>query len=122
MMSYLNDVEVNGAKIDDKTQVWLTTASVSVSFFSFKPKYIINKLDHENHTLLNELQHFKFLNKNSKSQANVPKANVVSSSLKKRKKMKEKNKGSEKKDKASKKKCFHFDEEVYWIRNRTKFF
>jgi len=55
MMVHFNIAEVNGAVMNEKSQVGFIMESLSKSFFQFRTNAMMNKIDYNLTTLLNEL-------------------------------------------------------------------
>ena len=73
MMVHFNIAEVNGAVMNEKSQVGFIMESLPKSFFQFRTNAMMNKIDYNLTTLLNELQIYQSLlkNKGSEVEANV---------------------------------------------------
>lgn len=73
MMVHFNIAEVNGAVMKEKSQVGFIMESLSKSFFQFRTNAMMNKIDYNLTTHLNELQIYQSLlkNKGSEAEANV---------------------------------------------------
>ena len=61
MISHINEAEINGAQIDEATQVGMILETLSPSFLQFKSNYFVNKLTYNLTQLLNELTTFESL-------------------------------------------------------------
>ena len=62
MANYINEAELHGAIIDERTQVSILD-SLTPYFLQFTSNYVMNKLDYNVTQLLNELQTFKAISK-----------------------------------------------------------
>ena len=73
MMVHFNVAEVNGAVIDEKSQVSFIMESLPKSFLPFRMNAMMNKIKYNLTTLLNELQTYQSLlmNKGQIGEANV---------------------------------------------------
>ena len=87
MANYINEAELHGAIIDERTQVSIKLDSLTPDFLQFTSNYIMNKLDYNVTQLLNELQTFEAISKTrtQKTEANVAETKASSSSNKKKK-------------------------------------
>ena len=140
MASYINEAELHGAIIDERTQVSIILDSLTPDFLQFTRNYVMQKLDYNVTQLLNELQTFEASSKTrtQKAEANVAKTkdSFFSNNKKKRKnnkgasagrpkkkqvasKARDKKKGS--KEKKPKGKCFHCGVDRHWKRNCNKY-
>ena len=59
MANYINEAELYGAIIDERTQVSIILDSLTPDFLQFTSNYVMNKLDYNVSQLLNELQTFE---------------------------------------------------------------
>ena len=59
MINWLNEAEIHGTMIDERTQVSMILESLSPTFLQFKSNHVINKLSYNMTQLLNKLQTFK---------------------------------------------------------------
>ena len=94
MANYINEVELHGAIIDERTQVSIILDSLTPDFLQFTSNYVMNKLEYNVTQLLNELQTFEAI---SKTRTKKAKANVVetkASSSSNNKKKRKNNKGA----------------------------
>ena len=82
MANYINEAELHGAIIDERTQVSIILDSLTPDFLQFTSNYVMNKLDYNVTQLLNELQTFEAISKTrtQKAEANVAKTKASSSS------------------------------------------
>ncbi|KAL6321991.1 hypothetical protein AAG906_035911 [Vitis piasezkii] len=131
MIHHFNEAEINGAKIDEKTQVGMILETLSLSFLQFRTNYIMNHKKCNLTELLNELQSYETLIDDKGGKANIAEANAVvgkaSSSRNKKKRnvrnQKDKKKIQKKKGKAvepkPKGKCFHCNQDGHWKRNSS---
>ena len=140
MANYINEAELHGAIIDERTQVSIILDSLTPDFLQFNSNYVMNKLDYNVTQLLNELQTFEAISKTrtQKAEANVAETKASSSSDNKKKrnnnkgasagrpkkkqaapKASDKKKGS--KEKKPKGKCFHCGVDGHWKRNCNKY-
>ena len=135
MANYINEEELHGAIIDERTQVSIILDSLTPDFLQFTSNYVMNKLDYNVTQLLNELQTFEAISttRTQKAEANVAKTKALSSSNNKKKRKNNKGasagrpkkkqaapKASDKK-KGSKGKCFHCGVDGHWKRNCNKY-
>ncbi|RVW45213.1 Retrovirus-related Pol polyprotein from transposon TNT 1-94 [Vitis vinifera] len=133
MIHHFNEAEINGAKIDEKTQVGMILETLSPFFLQFRTNYIMNHKKCNLTELLNELQSYETLIDDKGGKTNIAEANAVvgkaSSSRNKKKRnvrnQKDKKKIQKKKRKAvepkPKKKCFHCNQDDHWKRNCKKY-
>ncbi|RVX04672.1 Copia protein [Vitis vinifera] len=133
MIHHFNEVEINGAKIDEKTQVGMILETLSPSFLQFRTNYIMNHKKCNLTKLLNELQSYETLIDDKGGKTNIAEANAVvgkaSSSRNKKKRnvrnQKDKKKIQKKKRKVvepkPKGKCFHCNQDGHWKRNCKKY-
>ncbi|KAA0040448.1 gag/pol protein [Cucumis melo var. makuwa] len=145
MMVHFNVAEMNGAVIDEASQVSFILKSLPESFLQFRSNAVMNKIAYTLTTLLNELQNFESLMKikGQKGEANVATStrkfhrgstcgtkSVPSSSGNKKWKKKKGGQGNKanpaaaktsKKAKAAKGICFHCNQEGHWKRNCPKY-
>ena len=140
MANYINEAELHGVIIDERTQVSIILDSLTPDFLQFTSNYVMNKLDYNVTQLLNELQTFEAIwkTRTQKAEANVAKTKASSSSNNKKKrknnkgasagrlkkkqaapKASDKKKGS--KEKKPKGKCFHCGVDGHWKRNCNKY-
>ena len=131
MIHHFNEVEINGAKIDEKTQVGMILETLSPSFLQFRTNYIMNHKKCNLTKLLNELQSYETLIDDKGDKTNIAEANAVvgkaSSSRNKKKRnvrnQKDKKKIQKKKRKVvepkPKGKCFHCNQDGHWKRRST---
>ncbi|XP_073128834.1 uncharacterized protein [Henckelia pumila] len=131
LINHFNDGEINGANIDEKTQVGMILETLSSAFLQFRTNYVMNHRVYNMTQLLNELQIYESLIDYKNGKANVVEANVAmgkaSSSKNTKKKNVRKFKGKKKiqKNKGKcvepkpKRKCFHCNVDVHWKRNRA---
>ena len=96
MIDHLHNTELNGAMIDEKTQVSIILQSLPSKFQQFKNNYVMNKVSYNLTQLLNELQAFESVNDTKGGEANVAEASSVKNKKNKRK-LAVKNKGKFKK-------------------------
>ena len=61
MIHYFNEAEIDGAKIDEKTQVGMIMEKLSPTFLQFRTNYIMNHKKCNLTKLLNELQTYETL-------------------------------------------------------------
>ena len=87
MAIYINEAELHGAIIDERTQVSIILDSLTPDFLQFTSNYVMNKLDYNVTHLLNELQTFEAISKTrtQKAEANVTETKASSSSNNKKK-------------------------------------
>ncbi|XP_038885511.1 uncharacterized protein LOC120075867 [Benincasa hispida] len=73
MMVHFNVAEMNGLSIHETSQVSFIVESLSESFLHFRSNVVLNRIDYNMTTLLNELQTFQFLmkSKEQKGEENV---------------------------------------------------
>ncbi|WJZ95622.1 hypothetical protein VitviT2T_014376 [Vitis vinifera] len=133
MIHHFNEIEINGAKIDEKTQVGMILETLSPSFLQFRTNYIMNHKKCNLSELLNELQSYETLIDDKGGKANIAEANAVvgkasfSRNKKKRnvRNQKDKKKIQKKKRKAVepklKGKCFHCNQDDHWKMNCKKY-
>ena len=140
MANYINEAELHGAIIDERTQVSIILDSLTSDFLQFTSNYVMNKLDYNVTQLLNELQTFEAISKTrtQKVEANVAETKASSSSNNKKKRKNNKGasagrpkkkqaapKASDKKigskEKKPKGKCFHCRVDGHWKRNCNKY-
>ncbi|KAA0054432.1 gag/pol protein [Cucumis melo var. makuwa] len=145
MMVHFNVVEMNGAVIDEASQVSFILESLPESFLQFRNNAVMNKIAYTLTILLNELQTFESLMKikGQKGEANVATStrkfhrgstsgtkSMPSSSGNKKWKKKKSGQGNKanlaaakttKKAKAAKRICFHYNQEGHWKRNCPKY-
>ena len=55
MINHLNEAEINGAQIDEKTQVGMILETLSPDFLPFRTSYLMNQKNDNLTELLNEL-------------------------------------------------------------------
>ena len=96
MIDHLHNAELNGAMIDEKTQVSIILQSLPSKFQQFKNNYVMNKVSYNLTQLLNELQAFESVNDIKGDEANIAKASSIKNKKNKRK-LAVKNKGKFKK-------------------------
>ena len=86
MANYINEEELHGAIIDERTQVIIILDSLTPDFLQFTSNYVTNKLDYNETQLRNELT-FEAISKTrtKKAEANVSKTKASSSSNNKKK-------------------------------------
>ncbi|RVW44912.1 Retrovirus-related Pol polyprotein from transposon TNT 1-94 [Vitis vinifera] len=77
MIHHFNEAEINGAKIDEKTQVGMILETLSPSFLQFRTNYIMNHKKCNLTELLNELQSYETLIDDKGGKANIAEANAV---------------------------------------------
>ena len=133
MIHYFNEAEINGAKIDENTQVGMILDTLSLAFLQFRTNYIMNHKKCNPIELLNELQTYETLIDDKGGKANVVEANALErkafSSKKKRKTFVNKQKGKKRFHKKQRKtvefkpkgRCFHCNQNGHWKRNYKKF-
>ncbi|EXB73692.1 hypothetical protein L484_026855 [Morus notabilis] len=63
MIDHLHDTELNGARIDEATQVGIILESLSPDFYEFVNNFVMNKRRSNLTELLNDLQNFESTNK-----------------------------------------------------------
>ncbi|KAL6327213.1 hypothetical protein AAG906_015252 [Vitis piasezkii] len=129
MIYHFNEAKINGAKIDEKTQVGMILETLSPSFLQFRTNYIMNHKKYNLTELLNELQSYETLIDDKGGKANIAEDNALvgkaSSSRNKKKRnvrnQKDKKKIQKKKRKVvepkPKGKCFHCNQDGHWKRN-----
>ncbi|PKU77463.1 hypothetical protein MA16_Dca020639 [Dendrobium catenatum] len=71
MINYIHEVEINGAIIDEGTQVGMILETLSSRFMQFKSNYFMNRLKYNLTELLNELQTFESISKEKEPESNV---------------------------------------------------
>ena len=71
MIDHLHDAELNGAKIDEATQVGIILESLSPDFHEFVNNFVMNKRKCNLTELMNDLQNFESTNKRRGGEANV---------------------------------------------------
>ena len=81
MANYINEAELHGAIVDERTQVSIILDSLTPDFLQFTSNYVMNKLDYNVTQLLNELQTFEAISKTrtQKAEANVAETKASSS-------------------------------------------
>ncbi|XP_075499086.1 uncharacterized protein LOC142537461 [Primulina tabacum] len=133
MINHFNDADINGANIDEKTQIGMIPETLSPAFLQFKTNYVMNLRAYNMTELLKELQSYESLIDNNNGKANFVEANVAlgraSSSKNKKKKNVGKFKGKKKIQKKNwkgaepkaKGKCFHCNIDGHWKRNCKKY-
>ena len=138
--NYINEVELYGAIIDERTQVSIILDSLTPNFLQFTRNYVMNKLDYNVTQLLNELQTFEAISKTRTQQAEANVAETKASSSYNNKKKRKNNKGAStgrpknkqaapkasdkkkgSKEKKPKGKCFHYEVDGHWKRNCNKY-
>ena len=92
MINQLNEAEIHGLVIDERSQVSMILESLSLTFFQFKSTYVMNKLNYNTTQLLNERKTFESFenDKEENGEANVVDAQP-STSFNKNRKRKKKN-------------------------------
>ena len=71
MIDHLHDAELNGARIDEATQVGIILESLSPDFHEFVNNFVMNKKRSNLTEHLNDLQNFESLNKRRGGEANI---------------------------------------------------
>ncbi|EXC27155.1 Retrovirus-related Pol polyprotein from transposon TNT 1-94 [Morus notabilis] len=128
MIDHLYDAELNGARIDEATQVGIILESLSPDFHEFVNNFVMNKKKSNLTELMNDLQNFESTNKRRGREANVV---VTGSSGKNKRNNQNQGKRKKGKNKRPKKakgpiqkpkgKCFHCNGEGHWKRNCHKY-
>ncbi|RVW82191.1 Retrovirus-related Pol polyprotein from transposon TNT 1-94 [Vitis vinifera] len=77
MIHHFNEAKINGAKIDEKTQVGMILETLSPSFLQFRTNYIMNHKKCNLTELLNELQSYETLIDDKGGKTNIAEANAV---------------------------------------------
>ncbi|XP_024026775.1 uncharacterized protein LOC112093128 [Morus notabilis] len=77
MINHLNEAEINGSQIDEKTQVGIILETLSPDFLPFRTSYLMNQKNDNLTELLNELQQFESLIGDKGGKANVAEANAA---------------------------------------------
>ena len=140
MANYINEAELHGAIIDERTQLSIILDSLTSDFLQFTSNYVMNKLDYNVTQLLNELQTFEAISKTRTQKAEVNVAETKASSSSNNKKKRKNNKGASarrpkkkqvapkasdkkkgSKEKKPKGKCFHCGVDGHWKRNCSKY-
>ena len=88
MINHLNELEILGSEIDGKTQVDIVLMSLSESFKTFRPNYIISKRSYTLAELLNELKVAEGINGQRKTVQVMEKGSTFASAKKGTKKKK----------------------------------
>ncbi|XP_024027517.1 uncharacterized protein LOC112093412 [Morus notabilis] len=96
MINHLNEAEINGSHIDEKTQVGMILETLSPDFLPFRTSYLMNQKNDSLTELLNELQQFESLTGDKGGKANVAEANAVEGRPSSSKNKKKKNQGNNK--------------------------
>ncbi|KAI0519621.1 hypothetical protein KFK09_007075 [Dendrobium nobile] len=71
MINYIHEAEINGAIIDEGTQVGMILETLSSRFLHLKSNYFMNRLKYNLTELLNELQTFESISKEKEPESNV---------------------------------------------------
>ena len=85
IIAHLNEAEIHGAQINEKTQVGMILETLASSFLPFTSNYFMKKLTINMTQLLNELQIFESINIGKQGEANIADREFSSSKNKKRK-------------------------------------
>ncbi|KAL5577591.1 hypothetical protein UlMin_019290 [Ulmus minor] len=83
IMAHFNEAEIHESSIDQQTQVGMILEISPDSFIPFKTNYVLNKMDLNLTTLMNELHTFEGMIKSKGGETNIV---VTSSSYSKKKK------------------------------------
>ncbi|XP_073129712.1 uncharacterized protein [Henckelia pumila] len=93
LINHFNDAEINGANIDEKTQVGMILETLSPAFLQFRTNYVMNHRVYNMTQLLNELQSYESMIDDKNGKANVVEANVAVGKASSSKNTKKKNVG-----------------------------
>lgn len=96
MIHHFNEAEINGANIDEKTQVGMILETLSPAFLQFRTNYVMNHKMCNLTELLNELQTYETLINDKGGKANVAEANAAEGKASSSKNKKKKNVGKQK--------------------------
>ncbi|EXC25219.1 hypothetical protein L484_003432 [Morus notabilis] len=114
MIDHLHDAELNGARIDEATQVGIILESLSPNFHQFVNNFVMNKKKSNLTELMNNLQNFESTNKRRGGEANVLVAGGYGKNKRKNQNQGKGKKGKNKKPRNTKGpiqkpkgKCFH---------------
>ncbi|EXB66649.1 hypothetical protein L484_024947 [Morus notabilis] len=128
MIDHLHDAELNGARINEVTQVGIILESLSPDFHEFVNNFVMNKEKSNLTELMNDLQNFKSTNKRRGGEANVVVAGGFGKSKRKDRNQGKWKKGKKKKPRKTKGpiqkpkgKCLHCNGEGHWKRNCNKY-